>query len=112
MSREIIDGFRLTVKGSELIALAQERIDNIDGRLGQLEEAEKRVSAMAPEDREIAGLKMRSGDMGAEVRQKLEEAKSNRRFFAFVTEHLEADATYRLSYDSLRHFGVKAPSRY
>lgn len=108
----IIHGFQLTLSGAELIEMCQKKKASLNTRLGQLEEALSRVANMAPEDRALAGLKTRGGDMADEVKGKIREAKADLKFFSFAVEHLEPESTYRLSYESLRPFGITLSRRY
>ena len=103
---KVINGFTLTVSGAELIELMKAKMDNLTTRLEQLEKSLSRVAEMAPEDRELAGFKTRGGDMADEVKKKIKDAQQDLRYFTYASEHLEADASYRLGKDDLRVLGI------
>jgi hypothetical protein len=110
----IIDGLRITISGSELIQMAQDKADYAEKRISKLEEALTRVEGMDPEDRELAGFKTRGGDMKEEVKSKLKNQQQNRRYYSFLASHLEAGKTYRISSDSgtLKKLGISHSDRY
>jgi len=110
----IIDGLKITISGRELIKMAQERANNAGTRISKLKEALNRVNKMAPEDREISGFKMASGDMKAEVERKLRNQQTNMEYYTFLANHLEELSTYRISTDSstLKKLGISHSDRY
>jgi hypothetical protein len=106
-SMTTIDGFTLSISGSELIGMCEDKVQGLKQRIEQLKESLVRVKEMAPEDREIAGFKTGGGDMADEVRKKLKAAEQDLRYFTFASEHLEPEATYRLGRDDLRVFRIQ-----
>lgn len=111
---ETINGLTLTVRGAELIRMARDRADYAATRIEKLTEALGRVEGMAPEDREIAGFKLGSGDMKDEVEKKLQNQRKNLRYYQFIADHLEATSSYRISADStvLSKLGISHSNRY
>jgi hypothetical protein len=106
-----IDGFTLSIPGTELIQMCGDKAHSLHLRLGQLHQSLEKVESMSEEDRELAGFKTRGGDMADEVKKKIKDAKRDFDFFSFAVEHLEREATYRLDTQQLRFLGISLSYR-
>lgn len=109
---EPLHGFTFTIEGPELVEMCKQRIDHCEERIERLNLAAERVKNMDPEDRKVAGLKVRGGDMAEEVKSNLERVVQEKLYFQFAVEHLDPNRTYLLSSSEIERFGIKQPRGY